>query len=237
MNKPGFFDEYPSFFHTSATAAFPNRLNERYRACIEWNRPIISGKRVVDIASHDGRWSFAAIKAGASHVVGLEARDHLVKAAQSNLREYGVSENSFRFVLGDAFETIDRIEPRSVDTVLCLGFFYHVANHVLLLSKIARLKPQHIILDTAVAADHRSVVVFQKENPELESKAVRFDGNVQETVLVGFPSLPAIELMMSNFGWRYEYYPWHGVGIRQWDHIEDYHDGTRVTLRARSAEA
>ena len=117
------------------------------------------------------------------------------------------------------------------------GFFYHVANHVLLLSKIARLKPQHIILDTAVAADHRSVVVFQKENPELESKAVRFDGNVQETVLVGFPSLPAIELMMSSFGWRYEYYPWHGVGIRQWDHIEDYHDGTRVTLRARSAEA
>ena len=123
MHKHGFFDEYPSFFHTSATAAFPNRLNERYRACIEWNRPIISGKRVVDIASHDGRWSFAAIKAGASHVVGLEARDHLVKAAQSNLREYGVSENSFRFVLGDAFETIDRIEPRSVDTVLCLGFF------------------------------------------------------------------------------------------------------------------
>ena len=138
---------------------------------------------------------------------------------------------------GLALETIDRIEPRSIDAVLCLGFFYHVANHVLLLSKIARLKPQLIILDTAVAGDHRSVVIFQKENSELESKAVRFDGNVQKTVLVGFPSLPAIELMMSSFGWRYEYYRWRSVGIRQWDHIEDYHDGTGVTLRARSTEA
>ena len=66
----GFFDDYPLFFSTSQTGPAPNRLNQRYRACIEWNEPAIRGQRVLDLASHDGRWSFAAIKAGAINAVG-----------------------------------------------------------------------------------------------------------------------------------------------------------------------
>jgi 2-polyprenyl-3-methyl-5-hydroxy-6-metoxy-1,4-benzoquinol methylase len=157
---PGFFDQYPRFFETSETTAFANRLNQRHRACIEANKPAIQGKRVLDIASHDGRWSFAALKAGASRVVGIEARDHLVEGANSNPRKYGASENTFRFILGDAFGLIDKIELGSIDTVFCFGFFYHVTDHMLLLSKIERLKPQHIIIDTAVIADPRPIVLF-----------------------------------------------------------------------------
>jgi hypothetical protein len=68
----GFIDEFPQFYSTSQTGAVPNRLNQRYRACLEWNEPVIRGNRILDIASHDGRWSFAALKTGASHVVGIE---------------------------------------------------------------------------------------------------------------------------------------------------------------------
>ena len=149
----GFFDEYPLFYFTSKTSAVPNRLNQRYRACIEWNDAAIRGQRILDLASHDGRWSFAAIKAGAINVVGIEARDYLVEAANANLRKCGISDNSFQFIVGDAFECLDRIEPNTVDTVFCLGFFYHVASHMLLLSKIARLKPKYLILDTALYLD------------------------------------------------------------------------------------
>src|SRR5579863_7632854 len=81
----GFFDSYPRFFSTSDTAAAPDRLNQRYRALIQSNAGIISGRRVLDIASHDGRWSLAAHKASAEHVLGIEARQHLVDAARDNM--------------------------------------------------------------------------------------------------------------------------------------------------------
>jgi 2-polyprenyl-3-methyl-5-hydroxy-6-metoxy-1,4-benzoquinol methylase len=229
---PGFFDQYPRFFETSETTAFANRLNQRYRACIEWNERLIRGKRVLDIASHDGRWSFAAMKAGAAHVTGIEARDHLVAAARANLAELPLG--SFDFRAGDAFATLDGIEPGSIDTVLCLGFFYHVANHMLLLSKIERLKPKHIIIDTAVAADPRSVVVFQVENHEFESDAAQTDA-AQKKVLAGIPSKAALEMMFDSFGWSFEFYDWCGVGINNWSHIEDYQEKTRLTARVKTA--
>jgi precorrin-6B methylase 2 len=189
----------------------------------------------LDLASHDGRWSFAAIKAGATKVVGIEAREHLVHAAGANLRQQGVSEDSFRFILGDVFESLDRIEPHSVDTVFCLGFFYHVANHMLLLSKIARLKPKHLILDTAISLDPNSLILLWSEDSEGEANAVHVDSAPTKFVVAGAPSKAALELMVSNFGWNFTYYDWRRAGIHRWDDIEDYHEGWRVTLRVNCA--
>lgn len=42
----------------------------------------LAGRRVLEIASHDGRWSFAAVTAGASCVVGVESRSELIDSAQ-----------------------------------------------------------------------------------------------------------------------------------------------------------
>lgn len=71
-----------------STASRPNRLNQRHRAFIAANEVIINGKRVLDIASHDGRWSFAALAVGARHIYGIEAREHLVSNAEGNFRAY-----------------------------------------------------------------------------------------------------------------------------------------------------
>jgi len=231
----GFFDEYPLFYSTSKTHALPNRLNQRYRACIEWNGAAIRGQRILDLASHDGRWSFAAMKAGATNVVGIEARDYLVRASDANLRKHGISENSFRFIVGDVFENLDRIEPYSFDTIFCFGFFYHVANHILLLSKIARLKPKYLILDTALYLDPCNVIVLSAEDSEREASAARVGsdriGPDMNLIMSGTPSKGALEYMLSYFGWSFAYYNWHRVGIRRWDDIKDYHEGSRVTLR------
>jgi|EndMetStandDraft_6_1072998.scaffolds.fasta_scaffold00953_4 ubiquinone/menaquinone biosynthesis C-methylase UbiE len=226
--RPGFFDQYPQFFETSETTAFANRLNERHRAIIDANRDAISGKRVLDIASHDGRWSFAALKAGAAHITGLEAREHLIKAATENLRDFG--SDRFQFIQGDAYKALAQLEPGSIDTIMCLGFFYHVTEHMTLLSLIERLKPQHIIIDTGVAADARSVVVWQVENHEFESDAFK-TANVQKAVLAGVPSKPALDMMLTSLGWKPRYYDWKNVGIRNWAHIDDYQEDYRVTLR------
>jgi len=230
--ESGFFDSFPRFYSTSATAAAPNRLNKRHRALIESNEAVIRGKSVLDIASHDGRWSLAALKAGARQVVGIEAREHLVKSAQSNMREYGMPNDRVRFVLGDVFEEIERLESDSIDTVFCFGFLYHTIHQMLLLSQIARLRPQHAIFDTHIDLDPGSIIEVHDEEVATESAGAVPDlGNPTRTV-VGAPSKFALELMLFNSGFGYSYYDWHRAGITRWDDLDDYYEGRRVSLVA-----
>src|SRR5438067_448859 len=86
----GFFTSYPNFLKTSEQGAHLDRLNARHVALIATNKAHIEGKRVLDLASHDGRWSFAALQAGASYVHGIEAREHLVENSEINFSLYGV---------------------------------------------------------------------------------------------------------------------------------------------------
>jgi SAM-dependent methyltransferase len=227
----GFFDDYPRFFESSVTAASPNRLNLRHRACIAGNGAALRDRRVLDIASHDGRWSFAALMAGARHVTGIEARAHLVRHAVANLHAYGVPDDRFRFIEGDVFREIDALASGSIDTVLCFGFFYHTPHHMGLLAKIERLGPRFLLLDTVVELDPRSAVVLRSEPTDVESKAAPEAGSGGRAV-VGVPSRAALELMLAHFGWRITYYDWHRAGIRSWANVADYRDGHRLSLLA-----
>jgi len=231
--ESGFFDSYARFYSTSITGMKPDRLNQRYRALIESNSAIIDGKSVLDIASHDGRWSFAAYKAGARHVLGIEAREHLVKLAQENLRDYGVPVGAVHFLLGDVFVELDRLEPGTIETVFCFGFLYHTAHHMLLLNKIARLKPKYVILDTKVSLDPRSIIEIRRESVADESSgAVSEAGNPSYTV-IGVPSRQVVELMLSAAGFEsYSYYDWRGAGIKDWTYLDAYYRGKRISLVA-----
>lgn len=230
--EPGFFDSYPRFFITSKTRAEPNRLNHRHRALIESNESIIRGKSVLDIASHDGRWSFAAHKAGACHVLGIEARPYLVEHAQANLRAYEVPEDQVRFVIGDVFREIDRLEPGTFETVFCFGFFYHTMHHMLLLSKIARLRPEHVIFDTLIDLDPGSIIEVSAEDVEIESAGAVSDADNSTRLVIGRPTKSALELMLSTSGFTFSYYDWHRAGVKRWDALMEYHVGKRVTLVA-----
>ena len=59
----GFFDAFPKFVETSQTGPWCERLNARYLALVHANRDIIRGATVLDLASHDGRFTFAALGA------------------------------------------------------------------------------------------------------------------------------------------------------------------------------
>jgi Methyltransferase domain len=225
----GFFDSYPRFLSSSDTAATVNRLNQRYRALIDSNQDILQGKRVLDIASHDGRWSFAARKAGASHVVGIEARQHLVQAAWRNLREYETSD--VEFVQGDVFNELDHAGP--VDTVLCFGFLYHTLDHITLLRKVARLHPLHMIIDTAISVLPGSIIEVGSEKTEHESTGAVDEVGAPGMTLKGRPTKQALELMLTACGFRqFRYYDWRRAGIEQWSDLKDYYLGERITLRA-----
>jgi 2-polyprenyl-3-methyl-5-hydroxy-6-metoxy-1,4-benzoquinol methylase len=235
---PGFFDSYPRFFSTSDTAAAPDRLNQRYRALIESNTGIISGRRVIDIASHDGRWSLAAHKVGAKHVLGIEARQHLVDAARDNVREYGVPASAVEFMQGDVMVVLDQLECGSIDTVFCFGFLYHTIDHMPLFRKIARLKPKNLIVDTTVSLRPGSVVEVHEEPTDHESMAAfgdleSVDQGKAARAIKGYPSKEALEMMLKAVGFSsVRYFDWQAAKIKRWDDLKNYYLGTRITVTA-----
>jgi 2-polyprenyl-3-methyl-5-hydroxy-6-metoxy-1,4-benzoquinol methylase len=232
----GFFDSYPKFFTTSYTLAKPDRLNQRHRALIAANADIISGCKILDLASHDGRWALAANKAGAAHVLGIEARARLIEAAESNMREYGVRKDSVEFVQGDVIEKLNYLEPGRFDTVFCFGFLYHTIDHMPLLRKIASLKPKNLIIDTVISVRPANVIEIRDEEIENESNgALGEPGNSQRAV-TGRPSKSALELMLRATGFEPMcYYNWLHAGIQRWDDLADYYLGTRVSLTCKAA--
>src|SRR6478609_5933848 len=143
-----FFEQYPRFYETSETTATRGRLNLRYEAIFAENRDLFEGARVLDIASHDGRWSLAALATGAQSVIGIEARPELVQNAVETLDHYGYGPDRAQFIAGDIFSTF-LAQDFEVDVVLCLGFLYHTMRYNELMHGIRKTGARHVIIDTA----------------------------------------------------------------------------------------
>lgn len=231
-----FFDEYPRFYQTSRTTPDRGRLNLRYEAIFAENRDIFAGASVLDIASHDGRWSHAALACGAESVIGIEARSDLVEHAGETLSEYGWSSDRFRFVVGDVFEVFDKQEF-DVDVVLCLGYLYHTLRYNELLHGIRSANPRYVVIDTASPAmmDRKyATVAVKQERASRESNAVTDDYSHGNKVLVGQPNLRAIRTMLQAYGFELERISdWDGL-LRDNPDLEgvsDYARRIRLTVR------
>ncbi|MGH3391360.1 MAG: class I SAM-dependent methyltransferase [Actinomadura sp.] len=208
----------------------------RHAAIVEQNLDAIRGRRILDIASHDGRWSFAALTAGAKHVTGVEAQGSLATSANETMEEYGISPDRYRFIEGDAHKTIEGLPIGGFDTALCLGFLYHTIHHMLVLSSIARLQPQDLIIDTGVCLDSDAVVRLAQEDSGREGTAAKSDYETNEWALVGYPSVAALEMMLQHAGYgQIEFYNWQDHNLADMPTMANYHDGRRVTLRARKS--
>ena len=219
-----FFDQYDEFYSTSRIGSHPNRLNSRYEAIIAPNIDLIRGRTVLDLASHNGRWTFAALMAGARHVIGVEARAHLVEAARRTLNRYGISDSRYRFVVGDACEVL-KTESIRVETVLLLGFFYHTYRHFELASLAAATGATHIVLDTAVARapDPEKAFIEYCLEPTGPDGA---PSSARPMELVGRPSRRAVELMFGQLGFELTN-PGRSVKVDDPQRVEDYRDGKR----------
>jgi hypothetical protein len=234
-----FFDEFPRFYETSEAAPYRGRLNLRYEAIFAENRDIFAGARVLDIASHDGRWSLAALKAGAAEVTGIEARDDLVDLANENLAQYAGSGARYRFLAGDAFEVFGR-ETFDVDLVLCLGYLYHTLRYNELMHGIRSASPRHVIVDTKVLPrSRRAVVRLRSDLNERQRNAVADPYSYGEATMVGWPSARAVEVMMNAYGFQLERLSDWGALLRDNPELRgvgDYARGERVTARYVSTD-
>jgi hypothetical protein len=230
-----FFDDHPEFLETSTTAASRGRLNLRHLAIIDHHRDILRGARVLDIASHDGRWSFAALEAGADHVTGIEGREELVEHARNTLAAKGVAESRFEFIAGDVHDMLTQgVGP--MDVVMCLGFLYHTLRYPELLAGIRATGARHVIVDSNVAANTNRALIRVVSNPsEVQSMAVadRFSHNGKS--LVGIPNPRAIRQMLRMYGYEVAGEPdWAALAAKHPDirSVKAYVNGERITLLA-----
>jgi protein-L-isoaspartate O-methyltransferase len=220
--KTGFFDQFDRFYTTSKTSPYPERLNCRFEAIVAKNKELYSGKRVLDIASHDGRWSFAALSAGASHVLGIEPREELVENARATLAYYNVEESRYSFERGDVFNFI---QGRQFDVVLCLGFYYHTIRHAELLDLIERTGAKFVVIDTEVTPSIQQGPVTATGDPRLvhqnpyEIQVLRDPVDDEQMAwsdsmtrngytIVGRPSRAAIAFLADHFGFSCEQFDW-----------------------------
>ncbi|KRB83407.1 bifunctional 2-polyprenyl-6-hydroxyphenol methylase/3-demethylubiquinol 3-O-methyltransferase UbiG [Duganella sp. Root198D2] len=245
-----FFNEFNRFYATSQTSPFPHRLNARHQAIIANNAAALSGKKVLDIASHDGRWTFAALAAGAAYVKGIEPRQDLIDSAVTTFNHYDVTKSRYDFVCGDVF---DKLQGESFDVVLCLGFYYHTARHAELLDRIERSGAQFVVIDTEVTPAAEEVLPQGQQDPRLIFKNPYGIQLIREPVddqqmacddsltrnghtLVGRPSRAAIQFMAEHFGYASSQYDWTAHFLAHPEHADsmhDYHEGWRETFYLR----
>jgi hypothetical protein len=221
------------FYETSRTTPDWWRLNLRHEAIFTANQDLFAGARVLDIASHDGRWSLAALEAGAASVVGIEARADLVDHASASLSGLGIDDSRYRFVAGDVFEVMadERIE---VDLVLCLGFLYHTLRYPELYARMRQTGARHLIVDTEIAEGRRANVRIAKEQVLRQGNAVADEFSYGDHTLIGRPSVAAMRILGRANGYELERLSdWPGL-LRdnpEATHVSDYRSGGRTTVR------
>ena len=182
---------------------------------------------MLDLASHDGRFSFAALQAGAAHVVGIEHDPRLVRAAGEHLAHYGVSRDRYDFVSGDLFASMATGGP--CDVVFVFGILYHVNDHMRLLTELADLDARTMIFDTNVSS--QPGVVIELRAPIAGSPPP------PGSQIEGWPTRAALEAMWSSFGWTYEFFDWRASGMADHPKLDDYAGGRRVTAVVTSPYA
>lgn len=229
-----FFDDHPEFLDTSDTANSKGRLNLRHVAIIEEHREVLNGARVLDIASHDGRWSFAALQAGAAHVTGIEGREHLVTNANKTFADKGIDPSQFRFIHGDAHDTLTA-GVGTFDLVMCLGFLYHTLRYPELFAGIRATGARHVLIDTRVFPTSKRVVRLINNPQEIESMAIEDRFSYQGKTLVGTPSVSAVKHMLDTYGFDVVSRPdWAKIkqAHPQIRRAKQYERGERVTMLA-----
>jgi hypothetical protein len=244
-NKP-FFENFDQFYSTSQTSPYPHRLNGRHQAIIGQSQVQLAGARVLDIASHDGRWSFAALHAGASHVTGIEPRQELINNAKETFSNYGINDSQYDFICGDVF---DHLAGKTFDVIMCLGFYYHTIRHAELLDLMERTGARYIVIDTEVTpeldglspmSDHDVRNVFNNSykvemlRDPVDDQQMAFEDKLTRNghTLVGRPSRQAIAYMAKHFGYQYSEYDWPAHFKAHPEHAEfmvDYSETWRGT--------
>ncbi|MEY2924976.1 MAG: hypothetical protein RLZZ337_1524 [Bacteroidota bacterium] len=196
-----FFEEYQEFTTSSEVGSDLNRLKYRYKNIIE--SVSYKNKTVLDLGSHDGRWSFAALEAGAKSTLGVEYNESLILKANSIKKKYRwvnadfIKEDNISFLKNNNFK---------YDVILCCGVFYHTLKHLEYFKYMCESFNDCIILDTHIWPSQDPMVHIQLESSTWDGNGYRnIDKDIDvngspKNILTGIPSESYINTLAEGFG-------------------------------------
>ncbi|MEK9628658.1 MAG: methyltransferase domain-containing protein [Nitrospinota bacterium] len=157
MKSPFFSEDSPFLTHETRKTrwAIPYHLeclNARIDQLLTKNLSAIQGKKILDIGSHMGTFSYAALEAGASFIQGIDTEEKMIHLGKQLFQQSNVDEKKYSMGVENAFEYLEKIEAGSFDTVLCLGMLYYTIEPYRLLELMVRAARETIIIDTFTAA-------------------------------------------------------------------------------------
>lgn len=211
-----------------------NRLNWRTELLLSRNTEKIVGKRVLDLACIDGRFSYAAKLLGAKHVTGVEAREESLSKAVTLFKSNQIEQAEF--IVSDLFEYLPKVEKGSFDVILCFGFLYHTTKQHEFFKEINRIKPEYLFLDTAVFKNSYWLSKTGIKKPSclhlVTENHEEGMNTIDETDIAYWPSDSYLEQMLSFCGYKFSKLNYKSAGIKKWDGLLSYKKGHRSSYIA-----
>lgn len=230
---PRFFDVYPRFYNTSLTGSDAEWNNRRYRVLIDGCLDVIDGKRIVDFGSHDGRWAFAALKAGAAHVTCVEPGKILAASTFDNFGEYGIDEAAYEVVQTGAMEYVEKATA-SADTAFLFGMLTLISEQPAFFGHLKRLGVKNLVIDTHIIPGETRLLLELFRAQLQDGNAVISEKTQADGWMVGATSsLPALEMMLRHYGWAPQALDW--SEMQKHPDMNDYSVGRRVSFLAKLA--
>ncbi|MBC7156888.1 MAG: methyltransferase domain-containing protein [Rhodobacteraceae bacterium] len=176
------------------------RLNRRHALIVEPFVPWLKGARVLDLACHDGRWSYALAAAGAAEVVGVEGRQELIDRFAHFPQTGFKGRVSLR--RDDIFADLEarRARGERFDVVALYGIFYHVMDHFRLLRLVKALGPKLVIIDSEFMDVDNPMIQLVRNDVTNHLNAIPIGD--ERFLVVGVPSRRATDAMAESLGYR-----------------------------------
>jgi hypothetical protein len=195
------------------------RHNVRYRTFVLPNADQIKDRRVLDLGSYDGRFSFAALVNGAAHVTGIERRQDFIDRSRFIIKED--MRDRVHFICDDMFSALPKLlaEGQQFDVIFCLGVFYEVMDHHRLLQLMTGFNARLIVVDTNL---------IDSDEPTIR---LRMDEGNRKTSLAGIVSRGAVALMARSLDYQIRYEKWDSVLIGDREGLHDYFASNKAGVR------
>lgn len=216
------------------TARGRHRLKTRHRFCVDDMTPFFAGRRVLDIASHDGRWAYSYAKAGASEVIGVEPRRDLVESFSETFPDDAARARTNLLIDEGARFMQWCVDARErFDFIAILGFFYHTMEHFRLLDLARQLQAETIVIDSEfIMTDNPIIQMAQEATDKVSNAVASYEG--QQSNVIGIPSTGALERMADVLGYDVYWSHWDSLDPAERDGLGDYfrnHRKKRQTCR------
>ena len=205
-------------------------INGRIGVLLENNYQSLKNKSILDVGSHTGIFSWAALQLGAKFVHGIDVEERTINRCMELFLEEETNPSSYTFQAENITNFLERIDAKSFNTIFCFGVLYYMAEPLNLLKLMARAAKETILIDTFTASYS---AVQGKDAPEIyphltsqilnlplmiscPTQSNKKDYNLPESFnrkgrslsLISLPTKAMLELWFESLGLTWEQLDW-----------------------------